>query len=179
MSHFEGPIVDAFYEIALHSWYNCLSPPLPCMSQPFQPPTDAQGNVRYLFKDDNPYFDDIEILKAAKAARVLLRQQAQDIDDERRQPEEYGLDKFRDAVYKVVDRQRQNFSEWKPGENVNARAQVAMNELREFRERWGLSGPSRAGSRSNSRAPSRRASTTDAGLLHGGRKLFSALARLS
>jgi hypothetical protein len=79
MSHFEGPVVDAFYEIALHSWYNQLSPPLPCMSTPYQPPRDpATGQVRYLFSDHNPYFDDIEILKAARAARMLLRKQTMD-----------------------------------------------------------------------------------------------------
>jgi len=143
------------------------------MSQPYQPPTDAQGNVRYLFKDHNPYFDDIEILKAAKAARILLRKQARDDDAERQNADDSGQT-FRNAVYKVVDRQRQNFSDWKPGEELNFRAQNAMHELREFRDRWGLGGTSRAGSRSNSRAPSRRASATDP-VLKAGRESERAL----
>jgi len=157
MSHLEGPIVDSFYEVALHSWYNKLSPPLPCMAKPYQPPVDKYGNTRYLFQDHNPYFDDIEILKAAKAARLLLREQTKDADAERALSDEHGLDRFRDAVYKAMDKQRQSLADWKPGEELNKRAENAMHELREFRERWGLGG-SRAPSRSGSRAPSRRAS---------------------
>lgn len=165
MSHFEGPIVDAFYEVALHSWHNELSPPLPCLAQPYTPPRDAQGRIRYLFQDQNPYFDDIEILKAAKAARELLRQQTKDLDDEKNAgaAEEH---RFRDAVQKGRRQMADSWAEWKPGEELNARAQVAMNELREFRDRWGLGSSSRAGSRSNSRAPSRRASA-DLGFRHG------------
>ena len=157
MSHLEGPIVDSFYEVALHSWYNKLSPPLPCMAKPYQPPVDKYGNTRYLFQDHNPYCDDIEILKAAKAARLLLREQTKDADAERALSDEHGLDRFRDAVYKAMDKQRQSLADWKPGEELNKRAENAMHELREFRERWGLGG-SRAPSRSGSRAPSRRAS---------------------
>jgi hypothetical protein len=164
MSHLEGPVVDAFYEIALHSWYNQLSPPLPCMNTPYQPPRDpATGEVRYLFSDHNPYFDDIEILKAARAARMLLRKQTM---DETKASEEHGRERFRDAVRKVVDQQRQSLADWHPGDDLNAAAQSAMQELREFRDRWasGMMGSrvgSRAGSRSNSRAPSRRASSSD------------------
>lgn len=159
MSHFEGPIVDSFYEVALHSWYNRLSPSFPCMSTPYQPPTDSAGRVRYLFQDRNPYFDDIEVLKAAKAARILLRKQNK--EDEEQYSGHPDGHPFRDAVAKVVERQRQaraDWAEWKPGEELNARAQTALNDLRDLGERWGLGGASRAGSRSNSRAPSRRAS---------------------
>lgn len=172
MSHFEGPIVDSFYEVALHSWYNRLSPPLPCMGKPYQPPVDRHGNTRYLFQDHNPYFDDIEILKAAKAARLLLRKQTKDADAERALSDEHGLDRFRDAVYKAMDKQRQSLADWKPGEELNKRAENAMHELREFRERWGLGG-SRAPSRSGSRAPSRsgsRAPSRRASFEAGGRK---------
>ena len=110
MSHLEGPIVDSFYEVALHSWYNKLEPPLPCINKPYQPPTDSEGNIRYLFQDHNPYFDDIEILKAARAARRLLRRQTKDMDDERAQSEEHGIDRLREAVRQAVDKQRQNFT---------------------------------------------------------------------
>jgi hypothetical protein len=168
MSHLEGPIVDAFYEIALHSWYNRLTPLLPCMSEPYQPPRDSSGRIGYLFSDHNPYLDDIEILKAARAARMLLRQQTMDTDAAKRADEEHGRERFRDAVRKVVDQQRQSLADWHPGDDLNARAQSAMQELREFRDRWaaGMMG-SRAGSRANSRAPSRRASATEVNLKAG------------
>ncbi|ORX35632.1 hypothetical protein BD324DRAFT_630908 [Kockovaella imperatae] len=181
MTHLEGPVVDAFYEIALHSWYNKLDPPLPCMSTPFQPPRDSQGKVHYLFADHNPYFDDIEILKAAKAARLLLRRQTLALDEEKSGREETGRERFRDAVRQAMEKQRQSLADWKPGEDLNARAQTAMHELREFRERWATGmanamggasrSASRAGSRSNSRgpsrAPSRRQSATDTTLKAG------------
>jgi hypothetical protein len=84
MTHLEGPIVDSFYDIALHSWHNKLEPPLPRIDKPYDPPRDPKtGEIRYLFQDRNPYFSDIEIMKAARAARMLLRRQAQDLDDER------------------------------------------------------------------------------------------------
>ena len=167
MTHFEGPVVDAFYEIALHSWYNRLDPPLPCMSTPYQPPRDSKGRIRYLFEDHNPYFDGIEVLKAARAARLLLRRQTQ---DEEALHEEAGRERFRDAVRQAMDRQRQSIADWRPGEELNARAQNAMHELREFRERW-ASGMREMGSlsasRPGSRGPSRRPSSTDTGLKAG------------
>ena len=177
MTHFEGPVVDAFYEIALQSWYNRLEPPLPCMSTPYQPPRDAEGNIRYLFADHNPYFDEIEVLKAARAARSLLRRQTQDIDAERALHEEAGRERFRNTVRHAVDRQRQSFADWRPGEEINLRAHVAMNELRDFRDRWtagmgigsraGSRAGSRPGSRPNSRGPSRRPSANDTNVRAG------------
>lgn len=165
MSHLEGPIVDSFYEIALQSWWNRLNPPLPCMKEPYVPPRDPEtGEHHYLFQEHNPYFDDIEILKAAKAARLLLRKQTRDMQ----QHEMHGRERLRDAVWKVVDEQRQHFAEWKPGDAFDARAQTAIKELREFRERLGLKMEemghdvrSRMGSRANSRGPSRRPSQSD------------------
>ncbi|ORY26303.1 hypothetical protein BCR39DRAFT_541162 [Naematelia encephala] len=159
MSHLEGPIVDSFYEVALHSWWNKFNPPLPCMSTPYRPPTDKYGHPQYLFQHHNPYFDDIEILKAAKAARLLLRRQTKDLDLEL----ETGRERFRDAVKKVVDQQRSALADWKPGEELEKRAQDAMEQLRDFRDRLGhsMGMPSRPGSRSNSRGPSRRASAMD------------------
>ncbi|ODN72803.1 hypothetical protein L202_08239 [Cryptococcus amylolentus CBS 6039] len=160
MSHFEGPVVDAFYEIALHSWYNKLTPPLPCMGTPYAPPRDAEGNVQYLFQDHNPYFDDIEILKAARAARLLLRRQTKDNEDSRFAHHDTAGERLFAAVQKVVDQQRQRAAEWKPAEELEARAQTAMKELREFKDRWGLGMQGRMGSSSRvgSRGPSRRPS---------------------
>jgi hypothetical protein len=70
MTHLEGPIVDSFYETALHSWYNKLEPILPCIAQAYQPPPGG-----YRFGGNNPYFAEIEVVQAAKAARKLLRRE--------------------------------------------------------------------------------------------------------
>lgn len=70
MTHLEGPIVDSFYETALHSWHNRLEPILPCMAQAYQPPPGG-----YRFGGNNPYFAEIEVVQAAKAARKLLRRE--------------------------------------------------------------------------------------------------------
>ncbi|WWC69916.1 uncharacterized protein I206_103860 [Kwoniella pini CBS 10737] len=172
MTHLEGPVVDSFYEVALHSWWNKLEPPLPCMSTPYQPPLDSTGRQHYLFQDHNPYFDDIEILKAAKAARILLRRQTRDIDEEKANHDlnaPGATERLREAVRRVIDEQKQSFNEWKPGEELEARAHTAMKELREFREKWGLGSTSRAPSRGPSRGPSRRASQ-DVGLLRAAQR---------
>lgn len=162
MSHLEGPIVDSFYEVALHSWYNRLSPPLPCLSKPYSPPLVA-GKPTYLFSDDNPFFDDIEVLKAAKAARLLLRKQTLDEETEaarmRREEEMPAGDRLRDAVKRVVDHQRQNLAEWRPGERFDESVHNAMAEFREMRGRLaGAVGGKEGRSRPGSRGPSRRGS---------------------
>jgi hypothetical protein len=171
MSHFEGPVVDSFYEIALQSWYNQLSPALPCISKPYQPPRDANGNMKYLFADENPFFDDVEIVKAARAARLLLRKQTQETNVE---AEGKDKERFRDAVRKVVDQQRQSLANWAPGEELELRAQQAMRDLREFRDRWTWNSASRPGSRANSRGPSRRTSMVEGITLKGGYQSYSA-----
>lgn len=158
MSHLEGPIVDSFYEIALHSWYNRLSPMLPCMSKPYQPPSSG-----YLFSDANPFLDDIEVLKAAKAARRLLRQQTQDQDAETARLREEGIpasDRLRDAILRVVDHQRQNLADWRPAERFDESVQRGMLELREMKERWTGVAPG-GRSRPGSRGPSRRGSANE------------------
>lgn len=70
MTHLEGPIVDSFYETAIHSWYNKLEPILPCIAEAYQPPPGG-----YRFGGNNPYFAEIEVIQAAKAARKLLRRE--------------------------------------------------------------------------------------------------------
>jgi len=94
MQHFEGPIVDSFYETGLHSWFNKLSPMLPCVGDTYQAPTDG-----YKFGHDNPYFADIEIVKAAQEARIRLRQEAAQVHD----MDEGALDKFRGMVRKAME----------------------------------------------------------------------------
>jgi hypothetical protein len=94
MQHFEGPIVDSFYETGLHSWFNKLSPMLPCVGDTYQAPSDG-----YKFGHDNPYFADIEIVKAAKDARMLLRQEAAQVHD----MDENALDRFRGMVRKAME----------------------------------------------------------------------------
>ena len=155
MTHLEGPVVDGFYEIALHSWYNRLSPPLPCMTTPYQPPRDSMGRIQYLFQDHNPFFDNIEVMKAARAARLLLRKQTKELDVQGLP----GRERLRDTVKKIVDQRRQTLAEWNPAEEIDARRQLAVEQIRDFRDRWGIGGG--IGSRSNSRAPSRRASTIE------------------
>lgn len=96
MTHLEGPVVDSFYEVALHSWYNKLVPMLPCVNQAYVPP--AQG---YRFSERNPYFGDVEVVKAAKAARKLLRRetaQAAEEDNGEAPP------RLRDIVLRAMER---------------------------------------------------------------------------
>lgn len=160
MSHFEGPVVDSFYEIALQSWYNKLSPPLPFIATPYQPPRDENGNIRYLFADRNPYFDDIEVVKAAKAARMLLKEQSKDTDMEKEKEANLDRQTFTEAVRRKIEQQRASFATWAPGEQLDMKAQQAMRDLREFRDKW-RNPSSRAGSRANSRGPSRRTSFSE------------------
>jgi hypothetical protein len=78
MVHVEGDIVDSLYESFLISWSTRLRPPLPCVSTPA---TTIEPR-EYLFSDKNPYLERIEITKAAKAARALLRDQNEEIEPE-------------------------------------------------------------------------------------------------
>lgn len=44
MAQIEGPIVDAFYDMALWSWGKKLEPPLPCLQNPL---TEVKGKDGY------------------------------------------------------------------------------------------------------------------------------------
>ncbi|KAK5462349.1 hypothetical protein LTR20_006299 [Exophiala xenobiotica] len=46
MTHWEGPIVDSFYDMALISWHNALKPPLPLLNRP------AAGQPMPTFHDE-------------------------------------------------------------------------------------------------------------------------------
>ncbi|WVQ85655.1 hypothetical protein IAT38_007821 [Cryptococcus sp. DSM 104549] len=52
MSHIEGPIVQAFYDMALLSWSNNLAPPLPLLGHP--PTYSTQGEFTYSFGKEHP-----------------------------------------------------------------------------------------------------------------------------
>ena len=158
MSHLEGPIVDSFYEVALHSWYNALEPSLPCIGDTYSPPTNASGQVEYLFSDRNPYLADIEVIRAAREARSRLREETLATDAEMSRVPEHGVDRLREAVRRVVDQQRQSLAAWRPGERIDESVQHAFPELREIRDRWAAGMGSTGKSRPNSRGPSRRSS---------------------
>lgn len=114
MTHLEGPIVDSFYEVALHSWYNKLEPMLPCIGEGYQPPhagnSDSVGeneNGGYLFRDANPYLQDLEVVQAAKEAQRRLRKETMDAQAAQGQP----ADRFRHVVRKAIDNAAFNVGE--------------------------------------------------------------------
>lgn len=73
MVHLEGPIVDSLYDNMLISFDEPLKPTLPCLIEPS--PSTHPHLFPYLFTDANPYLADIDVAKAAKAARMLLQRQ--------------------------------------------------------------------------------------------------------
>lgn len=170
MTHLEGPVVNSFYDVALHCWHNKLEPPLPNISKPYEPPRDAAGNVRYLFRDYNPYFRDIEVLKAARAARKLLRRQTEQIDEENIELNAHPTrDRFVEAVRQAMAGPRQSFAHNKEEiaksfahnkEEIAHRSATAMKEMRAFGERMGMNFE-----RFGSRPGSRRTSATDLTML--------------
>ncbi|BEI93363.1 uncharacterized protein CcaverHIS019_0509910 [Cutaneotrichosporon cavernicola] len=160
MTHLEGPVVDSFYDVALHCWNNKLDPPLPCITKPYEPPRDSDGNVRYLFRDYNPYFREIEVLKAARAARKLLRAQTQQIDEELRDLDTHPTyDRLVESIRQAMAGPRQSFAHNKEelaNRFAHGRAEVAhrgataMKEMRAYGERIGMNFSSRPGSRRTS-----------------------------
>lgn len=166
MTHLEGPVVDSFYDIALHAWYNKLSPILPCISESYAPPTDSEGNIRYRFEDHNPYFQDLEVLKAARAARRLLRSQTEALNSDQARMMEDGhhpaRDRLVEAVRNVMANQRQSLAHTQEG--FALRSATAMKEIRGLGERMGMGFIT---SRPNSRANSRRTSAVDLTALGG------------
>ncbi|GAA5918081.1 hypothetical protein JCM6882_004984 [Rhodosporidiobolus microsporus] len=73
MVHLEGPVVDSLYDNMLISWHEELTPSLPCLLGPS--PSSDPSLFPYLFSDHNPFLANIDIAKAAKAARILLSKQ--------------------------------------------------------------------------------------------------------
>lgn len=94
MVHLEGHIVDSIYDnilisyvalisrrtrgtseltpFALNSWNNSLSPSLPCLAVPSPYSSKSPEPFTYTFSDSNIYLAQIDVAKAAKAARILL-----------------------------------------------------------------------------------------------------------
>lgn len=69
MMHYEGPIVEGFYDMALWCWGNAMRPILPLVTQP------ATHSGTFTFGPDNPYLKDIDLEEAAVAARHDLKKQ--------------------------------------------------------------------------------------------------------
>lgn len=92
MIHLEGPVVDSVYDTLLLSWHESFSPVPPTISERShyrntdKPPT-------YNFSDSNPFLAQIDVLKAAKAARLLLSKQnvkAAEIEEDNHQQHREG-----------------------------------------------------------------------------------------
>ncbi|GAA5870874.1 hypothetical protein JCM1840_002715 [Sporobolomyces johnsonii] len=75
MVHLEGPVVDSIYDNILISWHNALTPSLPCLAVPSPYSPLAPLPFAYTFSDSNRYLAQIDVAKAAKAARILLSRQ--------------------------------------------------------------------------------------------------------
>lgn len=73
MIHLEGPVVDSIYDNMLISWNEPFSPSLPLLNAPS--PTSHPKLFPYSFSDLNPFLANIDVAKAAKAARILLKRQ--------------------------------------------------------------------------------------------------------
>ncbi|GAA5856728.1 hypothetical protein JCM8547_008811 [Rhodosporidiobolus lusitaniae] len=73
MVHLEGPVVDSIYDNIIISFDERFSPPLACLLSPS--PTSDPSLFPYTFSDMNPYLANIDVAKAAKAARILLSRQ--------------------------------------------------------------------------------------------------------
>ncbi len=141
MTHLEGPIVDSFYEAALLSWSNKLEPVLPCIDKAYQRPA---GN-KYRFGDRNPYLEEVEALKAAKAARLLMRSQAKQAREEDAIWERGG-ERFGNVVRRAVMRGVSHVEDW--AENFTDQSE-AHPEVRSYT--WGERMRMARGSRPNSR----------------------------
>jgi len=72
MIHLEGPIVNAFIDTFVLSWNNKFKPIPPLIVNPVSPPTTG-----FKFDGENPFLRHIDVIKAAKAARALLKQQGE------------------------------------------------------------------------------------------------------
>lgn len=119
MIHLEGAVVESFYDIFLYSWHHKMVPVLPCV---IDPPTERRNHMAkaadFQFEDHNPYLNDIELVKAAKAARRMLNLEKDD-DDRlaklRNDAEKEGLfggygGRFQAALGAIAESRRGSFS---------------------------------------------------------------------
>jgi phosphatidylserine/phosphatidylglycerophosphate/cardiolipin synthase-like enzyme len=86
MCHFEGPIVDSFYDMALISWNKKLEPPLPSYNSPA-----AQGGISAGTKDDEIFGPNGEIKgHSAVVDPAKMKQRSQAYGMEKSQVKEPG-----------------------------------------------------------------------------------------
>ncbi|KAK8865996.1 hypothetical protein IAR55_001147 [Kwoniella newhampshirensis] len=80
MSHIEGPIVQALYDMALLSWSNAFSPPLPLLGHP--PTYLPGGKENYDFGTAHPVIGNKGDLDSAasKSREILAQHHAQEMD---------------------------------------------------------------------------------------------------
>ncbi|EPQ55823.1 hypothetical protein GLOTRDRAFT_138593 [Gloeophyllum trabeum ATCC 11539] len=72
MIHLEGPIVSAFVDTFVLSWNNRFKPLPPLIAHPVPPPSS-----NFKFDGENPFLRHIDVIRAARAARALLKQQGE------------------------------------------------------------------------------------------------------
>lgn len=149
MMHLEGPIVQSLYDTALISFANPLVPTLPLLTVP--PSPDALAG--FGFQDSNPWLAAIPVASAAEATRRMLEGHgfAGHPNPDSRKPA------LKDLVRAIIEKgaetpaappRRMSLFE-DLGEGLGGRLEGFMGEGKR----------SNPGSRSNSRGPSRRAST--------------------
>ncbi|GAA5960569.1 hypothetical protein JCM21900_002846 [Sporobolomyces salmonicolor] len=90
MSHIEGPIIEAFYDMALISWNEALNPTLPLLNSP--PPTQRE----YHFGKNHEDIKSKDIEGAQQSSRQLLKGQNKQAIDEEAQAE--GQDQLQSKV---------------------------------------------------------------------------------
>lgn len=78
MVHLEGPIVDAFYDMALISWFRPMYPRLPLLTRPFEIPEGG-----YKFGMDNEYAS-VHLLDGKKGAESYHKLTDEEIPSEAR-----------------------------------------------------------------------------------------------
>lgn len=119
MIHLEGAVVESFYDIFLYSWHHKMTPVLPCVVEPPKHRRDHRAKAAdFQFQDQNPYLNDIELVKAAKTARRMLNLEKDD-DDRlaklRSDAEKEGLfggygGRFQAALGAIAESRRGSFS---------------------------------------------------------------------
>lgn len=89
MLRIPGWFVKPTYAYGLGRWHEYFDPPLPCATLPS---LYTQTPFPYTFAEDNPFLAEIDVAKAAKAARKLLtlqNRQQHEVDDEFEQTRRY------------------------------------------------------------------------------------------
>ncbi|GAA97074.1 uncharacterized protein L969DRAFT_90487 [Mixia osmundae IAM 14324] len=120
MHHLEGPIVQAFYDTFLISFNNQLQPALPMIAKGPPPPVD-----HYKFRDENPYLSSIDLAKASKAARAMLRKEA---DQERSRAPKQSPNGFADVVMRAL----QNKDGGTPGSKASSPTKASPADVQQM-----------------------------------------------